>query len=238
MDEQKEKFLMQYLDCELSDEQEQQALHMIADDAEMRSMLHFERMVQASVPDIREPDFVEVPAGFRDTVMRAIEARQQEQQEESASAWERAKEVVRSLWLPTTFRLRPVYGMCAALLTVVLVGWGFYSGLEDRSFQNTNIGDSMVQAVSRQAEQVWTRFVYIDKEAESVAVAGDFSNWEPIELSKKMLNGEQVWTGLVPMQKGEHRYMFVKNGKKWVTDPLATTYQNDGFGNKNAVLYL
>jgi hypothetical protein len=40
------------------------------------------------------------------------------------------------------------------------------------------------------------------------------------------------------MDRGEHRYMFIKNGEKWVTDPLAPVQQDDGFGNKNAVIYL
>jgi hypothetical protein len=40
------------------------------------------------------------------------------------------------------------------------------------------------------------------------------------------------------MERGEHRYMFVKNGENWVTDPLAAIQQDDGFGNKNAVIYL
>jgi hypothetical protein len=40
------------------------------------------------------------------------------------------------------------------------------------------------------------------------------------------------------MNRGEHRYMFVKDGEEWVTDPMAPMQREDGFGNKNAVIYL
>jgi 1,4-alpha-glucan branching enzyme len=68
--------------------------------------------------------------------------------------------------------------------------------------------------------------------------AGDFNNWDPDALTKQQVNGQNVWTGFFSMPRGEHKYMFVVNGEKWVTDPLANMYQDDGFGNKNAIIYL
>jgi 1,4-alpha-glucan branching enzyme len=50
----------------------------------------------------------------------------------------------------------------------------------------------------------------------------------------KQENG--VWTVSIPLKPGEHSYMFVVDGKAWVTDPKAETYRDDGFGNKNAVM--
>jgi 1,4-alpha-glucan branching enzyme len=82
------------------------------------------------------------------------------------------------------------------------------------------------------------RFVYTSEAADSVAVAGDFSDWEPIPLSPRTVNGQTVWTGLVPVSRGEHEYQFVINGTRWVTDPLAPVTRDDGFGAENAVLKL
>jgi hypothetical protein len=98
--------------------------------------------------------------------------------------------------------------------------------------------DRAVPAASDGEDVVWTRFVFTSNDAESVAVAGDFSNWEPIPLSPRTVNGQTVWTGLVPVGRGEHEYQFVINGSEWVTDPLAPVKRNDGFGAKNAVLKL
>lgn len=242
MDDHKEKLLRQYLDDELSDQQEQEALHMIADDAEMRSMLRFEQRVRNSAYRLTEDAAsYAVPGGFSQNVMEAIEAKEADSAE--AFDWNQIADMLTSLWKPRAIQLRPAYAMVALLFLAILVVFPYVSripGTQDQVAEKTSTSETVYQQAkaSPQADQVWTRFVYIDKEAESVAVAGDFSNWNPVDLTKKTLNGQQVWTGLIPMQKGEHRYMFVKNGEKWVTDPLATNYEDDGFGNKNAVLYL
>jgi 1,4-alpha-glucan branching enzyme len=71
--------------------------------------------------------------------------------------------------------------------------------------------------------------------ATSVAVAGDFSGWEP-SFTLDDLDGDGVWSGRVPVRPGVHAYMFVIDGTEWMTDPHAGHYQDDGFGNRNAVL--
>ena len=256
MEEKKEILLRQYLDGELSGSQESEVLHMIADDSEMRSMLRFEQQLRTSATGLaKEPESYVVPDGFSQSVMNAIDMQAEEKEEEASEAydWDALLEGLKQLWAPRRFQLRPVYAMAAVLLIAAIAVFPYLQGgdaldsannqMVTTNINNMNTGaagqqQATYQQASAQSDEVWTRFIYIDKDAESVAVAGDFSNWEPVELTRKTLNGEQVWTGLVPMQKGEHRYMFVKNGDNWVTDPLATNYQNDGFGNKNAVLYL
>ncbi len=232
MEERKEELLRKYLDGELTAREEQEALHIIADDEDLRAMLRFEQQLKGA-------DFssYEVPAGFSDGVMAAIEAK--ESVAEQVHVFEKVREWVQSLFEPREFQLRPAFAGAMLLAVIVLVGLPYYG---DRSEGNqvatNNIESPTVEQVSDDGGQVWTRFVYIDKEATSVSVAGDFSDWNPIELTKKNLNGQQVWTGLIPMDRGEHRYMFIKDGEQWVTDPLAPVQQDDGFGNKNAVIYL
>ena len=232
MEESKEELLRKYLDNELTPGEEQEALHVIADDEELRAMLRFEQQ-------IRSTDFssFEVPAGFGDQVMSTIEAK--EDIKEKTNVFDKVREWTQALFEPREFQLRPAFAMAMLLAVIVLVGLPYYveDPVENQIAAN-NIDSPTVEQVSDNGEQVWTRFIYIDKEAESVSVAGDFSDWNPVELTKQNINGEQVWTGLVPMARGEHRYMFIKNGEQWVTDPLAPVQQDDGFGNKNAVIYL
>lgn len=232
MEERKEELLRRYLDGELAAEEEQEALHIIADDEDLRAMLRFEQQIKST-------DFSSytVPEGFSNNVMAAIDAK--EQAAEQVTAFENIGNWIGSLFEPREFQLRPAFAGAMLLAVIVLAGLPYFANwtAENRVATN-NIDSASVEQVSDGGEQVWTRFVYIDKEATSVSVAGDFSDWNPIELTKKNLNGQQVWTGLVPMDRGEHRYMFVKNGEQWVTDPLAPVQQDDGFGNKNAVIYL
>lgn len=71
--------------------------------------------------------------------------------------------------------------------------------------------------------------------ATSVALAGDFNDWEA-DMVLQDRDGDGVWTGRVLIEPGVHKYMFVVDGNEWVTDPDAERYSDDGFGNRNAVL--
>ncbi|MGM0546670.1 MAG: hypothetical protein ACQEST_08105 [Bacteroidota bacterium] len=234
----KEKLLQQFLDGDLSDEQEREALHIIAEDSEMREMLSFERNIRSAANEMERTKFTEVPPGFTDQVMHRIE--QVERQSQSANAIDQIKKWIQSLWIPQTINIRPVYGMAMGLVLLIAVTIPFYAGSDPQVEELNNTTEGTVQQASSnvEKEQVWVRFVYIDENAESIEVAGDFNNWDPVALEKQEVNGEQVWTGLVSMNRGEHSYMFVKDGEKWLTDPMASVQREDGFGNKNAVIYL
>ena len=71
-------------------------------------------------------------------------------------------------------------------------------------------------------------------QAGKVAVAGDFNKWNTESHLLQKQNGG-VWSIEVPLSPGTHAYMFILNGEAWVTDPDAESYQDDGFGHKNAV---
>jgi anti-sigma-K factor RskA len=234
MESEKQKLLQRYLDGELSAENERQVLHLIADDPELRAMVRFDRELHLGLINTDRSDFssYEVPDGFTDSVMSAIEA------ESAAGATngivDRLNDWLNSIWQPRPVRIRPAYVAVAALLLAVIIGLPF--GTETEPMQQGQ--QTAMQTVSDTEEQVWVRFVYVKEDAQSVAVAGDFNDWEPTSLSSQTVNGEEVWTGFVALPRGEHRYMFVVDGEEWVTDPLAEAQREDGFGNKNAVIYL
>lgn len=84
-------------------------------------------------------------------------------------------------------------------------------------------------------EVVYVQFLLEAPAASSVAVAGDFNDWEPSFVLDDP-DGDGVWSGRVPVRPGVHAYMFVIDETEWLTDPNAARYQDDGFGNRNAVL--
>jgi 1,4-alpha-glucan branching enzyme len=83
---------------------------------------------------------------------------------------------------------------------------------------------------------VYVQFVLDAPGAVSVAVSGDFNEWDRGAHRLDDPDGDGVWTGRVPVRPGIHEYMFVIDGERWVTDPGAQRYADDGFGNRNAVL--
>lgn len=72
-------------------------------------------------------------------------------------------------------------------------------------------------------------------QAHHVALAGTFNKWKvDTDLLKKADNG--YWTISIPLKPGAYTYMFVVDGKAWVADPNAQSYDDDGFGGKNSVV--
>lgn len=82
---------------------------------------------------------------------------------------------------------------------------------------------------------VYVQFILDAPGANSVAVGGDFDAWSGSHTLEDP-DGDGVWTGRVPVGPGLHTYMFLVDGAQWVTDPRASHYSDDGFGNRNAVL--
>ncbi len=82
------------------------------------------------------------------------------------------------------------------------------------------------------------RLVYSPPQADvaSVRVAGSFNMWDPDNTPMHLEDGHWVVTLLLPPDSYE--YMFVVDDDTWVTDPLALTTRDDGFGSRNAVLEL
>lgn len=231
--------VQRFIDGELSDAELEQALHRIADDAEARDLLQFElRMTQnlAASPSSSPPN---------DFAARTVEAvtREPAPEESRGSLQEQIETLWESITVPVAVQLRPVSALVAVLLAglVVWMAWPLGMPGPQATVQTASEGRSQtVQQASAQTTEengtVWIRFLYTDSQADSVAVAGDFSQWDPVELSPREVNGETVWTGLVPVTRGEHEYQFLINGEQWVTDPLAPVKRSDGFGAENAVL--
>lgn len=70
----------------------------------------------------------------------------------------------------------------------------------------------------------------------SIAVVGDFNDWDPTRNLLTDENNDGIWTVTLKLEPGRYEYMFILDGQKWVPDPSAYRYVSDGFGNKNAVL--
>lgn len=74
--------------------------------------------------------------------------------------------------------------------------------------------------------------------ARSVEVVGSFNNWSRGLLHLRDENHDGIWHAAAVLPAGQHEYMFVVDGERWVTDPLAGRFVDDGFGagRENSVL--
>lgn len=80
------------------------------------------------------------------------------------------------------------------------------------------------------------RFVLPAAGAREVAVAGEFNGWDASRTPLNDDDGDGVFHTTLSLERGAYAYMFVVDGERWVTDPFADAYRDDGFGNRNAVL--
>jgi len=74
--------------------------------------------------------------------------------------------------------------------------------------------------------------------AKSVEVVGSFTDWRPGAVVLRDDDHDGIWRASVVLPVGEHEYMFVVDGERWITDPLAGRYLDDGFGRQNALLFV
>ena len=81
----------------------------------------------------------------------------------------------------------------------------------------------------------YVRFIFYAPGARTVSVAGTFNQWNPAAAPLVPTTSPGVWTTTVALPLGQHQYVFVVDGMRWVPDPAAPTV-DDGFGQRNSVV--
>ncbi|MBD3179102.1 MAG: hypothetical protein GF417_05635 [Candidatus Latescibacteria bacterium] len=80
------------------------------------------------------------------------------------------------------------------------------------------------------------RFSLNSRDAESVAIAGDFNNWSRTADQLNFDERRGVWETVIPLPPGEYEYKFVIDGKEWIADPGNPKATEDGFGGYNSII--
>ena len=79
------------------------------------------------------------------------------------------------------------------------------------------------------------RFVFVDANASSVQLVGDFNEWTRGSTQLKPSGAPGVWAVSVALTPGRHEYAFIVDGSRWVIDPLAVK-SSDEFGTESSVI--
>lgn len=78
------------------------------------------------------------------------------------------------------------------------------------------------------------RFLIHAPEVETVAVMGDFTDWDPVALTP--VGGAGYWEVTLALPSGVHRYAFLLNGEALAPDPTVAARERDDFGGTNSIL--
>jgi hypothetical protein len=79
-------------------------------------------------------------------------------------------------------------------------------------------------------------FVFVARSASSVAIVGDFNDWQESASPLHRVSDDGVWAITIPLAPGRYHYTFVVDGTRWVADPLAPRTIEDDFGRPNSVI--
>ena len=170
----------------------------------------------ALLVDVREAGAPEAPVGLETLVMTVVRL-------PVRPAWQKA---MLWWWQPRNLQVSPLAGLALAAVLALVVT------LPNRPGEPEMVTGSGPEAV----REVYVQFLLQAPSASSVSLAGDFTDWLPAEVTLADHDGDGTWTVRIPLEPGVYEYMFVIDGERWVTDPHAERYEDDGYGNRNAVL--
>lgn len=148
------------------------------------------------------------------------------------SRWQRA---LRWWTEPRPLRVSPLTGLACAAGVAALLVVGTVS-LRPASPSPMKGAVAIGVAVPAEPGTEMVQFVLVAPQASSVAVVGDFNDWDPRRTPLRAEAAGGVWSVNVSLRSGQHQYAFVVDGKEWRPDPAAPRAVTDDFGSPNSVI--
>jgi len=78
------------------------------------------------------------------------------------------------------------------------------------------------------------RFVIYEPAASQVELVGSFTDWKRTAMAPVGNSG--YWELRLELPFGEHRFAYILDGSKQITDPTLTVRERDDFGGENSIL--
>ncbi|HEX4934004.1 MAG TPA: isoamylase early set domain-containing protein [Gemmatimonadaceae bacterium] len=140
-----------------------------------------------------------------------------------------------------SFSVTQVAGLAAA---AALVGVVSMQAMKRESSAPASVaaapaGELALQPVAKVAADpealVPMQFILVAPTASSVALVGDFSDWDATRYAMERVSDEGAWMITVPLRPGRYEYQFEIDGKQRITDPTRPQTSSD-FGSANSVV--
>ena len=140
-------------------------------------------------------------------------------------------------WLvrPWTLRVSPIGAFAAAAALVGVIAFGAWRLNPVDLVQIASEQVTGLTPVANTGEElVVHQFTYYQKGLQSIAVVGDFNDWNADSTSMVEVS-PGVWTVSLRLRPDVYEYQFILNGKQRVTDPTMPQTSSD-FGSPNSVV--
>jgi hypothetical protein len=142
--------------------------------------------------------------------------------------------LVRPTW---TLRVSPIgaFATAAALVGIVAFSAWQLSAIEETQIASQPVAVDLVPVSNTgEAPLVLHQFTYYQKGLQSIALVGQFNDWDPDSTALQEVS-PGVWTVSMRLRPGVYEYQFILNGKQRVTDPTMPQTSSD-FGSPNSVV--
>jgi len=182
-----------------------------------------DRFVERISAVLRRPERLD--ATFEDRLVAALRADSGAAKSESVDTM-----AAPSWWRrPLTLRFTPLVGLaaaasCAAIISLATLG----------AVRATRTPAIALAPTAPETVHV-VRFVYVDRNARSVALVGDFNAWKPDGRSLAVPGENGAWTISISLTPGRHEYAFIVDGERWTPDPYAP-HAIDEFDTRSSVI--
>jgi len=178
-------------------------------------------MLERVVEQLRRPTALDPWLDQR--IMRAVRAAPPSPWWERALAWFRD---------PIRLRVSPLAMTAVAMAAVVLA-----VGLrEAEAPAATAVAPTAATPAGTHGGVRSVQFVLVLPSAQSVAVVGDFNDWQAEATPLHRVGNGGLWTVEMTLPPGNHRYAFIVDGHVWMPDPNAPLTTDDDFGKPNSVV--
>lgn len=102
--------------------------------------------------------------------------------------------------------------------------------------QRTVVTSVAVSRRDMQEAPLKVQFVLDARHAKSVAVVGDFNDWDKTATPLQRDSTSGIWSTLASVRPGRHVYAFLVDGTVWTLDPNAPRAKDADYGTEQSVL--
>jgi hypothetical protein len=89
-------------------------------------------------------------------------------------------------------------------------------------------------ATTRDPAQCFNRFVIYEPAAHQVELAGSFTGWQRTPMVP--IGNSGYWELHLNVPSGEHRFAYILDGDRRISDPTLPASEKDDFGGENSIL--
>lgn len=141
---------------------------------------------------------------------------------------------VRWLRRPLTLRVSPLAGLAVAAGLAAFVWLGLPRPRAESPIPDVTAAAAPGVLLARHG-QTTVQFVLVAPTATSVALVGDFNDWD-VAATPLRRGAGGTWSAALRLAPGRHRYAFVVDGTRWIADPTAPPAPDDDFGSPGSVV--